>query len=101
MHVCRSTRARRLVLVTGLCMSAMCPPSATRAETEADTTVSFAIPTRSVVVHTERDSIPKAAPLPVVVAPPRLGAPPPTLGEIGPWIDYKVRYQVPALPDEA
>ncbi len=74
-----------------------------RAEMVADTTVTFATPVRSAIVAERPDTIRKVQPVPaaVVLVPIVSSPPPPTLGEIGPWLDYKVRHQIPALPDEA
>jgi len=82
-------------------MLAGCFVRVATAEVASDTTVSFASPTRAAVVDVARDTVVKASPAPVAAAHRPAGPPPTTLGEIGPWLDYKVRYQIPALPDEA
>ena len=102
-HARRRTCARMALWVAGLVVlgGGFAPDS--RAQSVADTTVSFATPARVVAARPARDTVTKALPTPAPIAvslsPPP--TPPPTLGEIGPWLDYKVRRQIPALPDEA
>jgi len=101
MHVRRSAPTHGLLLLAGLCTLAMFMAPAGHAETLADTTVSFATPARSAFVESAHDSVVRTAAVPVAVVVLTPGTMPPTLLQIGPWLDYKVRYQVPALPDEA
>ncbi len=97
------TWARGALWVAALAMLGAGFAPDTRAQSSADTTVSFATPMRVAHVRSAPDTVAKAAPMPapVVVAPVAPMTPPPTLSEIGPWLDYKVRHQIPALPDEA
>ena len=89
--------------VAGLVVLAACCSAPARAESVADTTVSFATPVRSAIVTGRPDTIRTAQPVPapVAIVPIASPTPPPTLAEIGPWLDYKVRHQIPALPHEA
>jgi len=88
------------------CLAAL--PTLAGAAALPDTAVSFVTPAHAKPPAAEVPAAIDTGRTPAATAPPSAPAPPahtdhppPTLGDLNAWLDYKIRHQIPALPDEA